>query len=235
MPLIRPATRFVPHPPARRLRRRTALRHALPCALAFAIAAALELPAAAQVRDPGETLSAGENAEPMSATGGTLGGRPMSGSGTIGESSGSSRRSGPVRDASTRSMLSGPMSESSRGPVSDRRTLSGGGSMTENSAGAVKHDIDQPLGSRISQPLRELGPLQDQMRAIRLGTGPAVQAVDAPVSAEIAPDDLAPPGLEPDPPHDDAHYDNEPLDAAPADEAHLDAPIPADEELPEPE
>ncbi|MGH7789047.1 MAG: hypothetical protein ACRERC_19400 [Candidatus Binatia bacterium] len=171
----------------------------------------------------------------MSATGGPLGGRPMSGDGTIGESSGSAGRSGPMRDATTRGMLSGPMSEWSRGPVSDRRTLSGGGSMTENSAGAVKHDIDQPLGSRISQPLRELGPLQDQMRALRLGTALPAQAVEAPVSAEMVPGDLEPQGLEPDPPHEDEPYDNEPTDDAPAGEAHLDAPLSADSERAEPE
>jgi hypothetical protein len=63
---------------------------------------------------------------------------------------------------STRSVLSGPVSSMSRVHAAPRfavRRL-----MTEASSSAVKHDIDSPLGARISDPLRELGSAKE-MRA----------------------------------------------------------------------
>lgn len=124
----------------------------------------------AQVRQPGESLSAGDGAGLLSDVSTNVGHGSLSvhdGAQTLGETSGGSVRSaGPVSDMDTRSMLSGPVSSMSRGPVYEPRSLSGG-SITEASAGAVKHDITNPLGTRISDPLRELGPLQEQMRARR--------------------------------------------------------------------
>jgi hypothetical protein len=124
----------------------------------------------AQVRQPDETLSAGEGAGPLSDISTPLRNPSVSvhdGAQTLGESSSGSVHSGPVRDSTTRSMLSGPVSEISRGPMRQPQPSLSGGSQTEASAGAVKHDIASPLGERISQPLRELGALQQQMRERR--------------------------------------------------------------------
>lgn len=126
--------------------------------------------ALAQVRQPGETLSAGGGAGLLSDVSTNVGdgSRPVhDGAETLGETSGGPVRSGPVSDWNTRSMLSGPVSSMSQGPMYQRSPSLSGGSITEASAGAVKHDITSPLGSRISDPLRELGPLQEQMRARR--------------------------------------------------------------------
>jgi hypothetical protein len=142
-------------------------------------------PLLAQVRDPEDTLSAGEGSGPLSEIS-----RPVGeglavhdGALTIGETSGGPVRSGPVRDARTRSMLSGPVSEVSVGSMTHFRGLTGGGSIAENSAGAVKHDVAAPLGERISRPLRELGPLQDHLRARRLD--PAADVVIDETVAEV--------------------------------------------------
>jgi hypothetical protein len=147
--------------------------------------------AAGQVREPGETLSAGEGAGTLSDISTPLRNPSLSvhdGSQTIGESSEGSVRSGPVRDGSTRSMLSGPVSEVSQGPMRRPQPSLSGGSQTEASAGAVKHDIASPLGERISQPLRELGPLQEQMRQRR------EQAQQAALTAAAAPQAAPPVG-----------------------------------------
>ena len=126
--------------------------------------------ASAQVRQPDETISAGEGAHILSDISTNVGAdsRPMhDGSLTLGETSGGPVGSGPVSEMSTRSMLSGPVSSMSQGPMRGPRVSLSGGSMTEASSGAVKHDIDSPLGARISDPLRELGSLQKEMRARR--------------------------------------------------------------------
>jgi hypothetical protein len=129
-------------------------------------------------------------------------------------------------------MVSGPVSDSSRGPVYEPQPSLSGGSMTEASAGAVKHDIDSPLGERISEPLRELGPLQDAMRARRTKAEQAVLAdATAPVAAAIPDEPAADADTEPiAPPVDEPGGGNElavPEDAAPAgDEA---APMVEDE------
>jgi len=122
------------------------------------------------VRQPYETLSAGEGAGTLSDVSRPVGegSAPVGeGSETIGEASVGTMHSAPVRDPGTRGMLSGPVSEMSRGPVYQRQQPRYGDSVTEASAGAVKHDVASPLGERISQPLRELAPLQAEMRARR--------------------------------------------------------------------
>ena len=152
------------------------------------------LPAGAQIRTPGSS-AVSENSGPIGGDSRPVGEGSRSmhdGARTIGESSrepsATGRVGGSVRDASTRSMRSGPVSSLSRGPMTQPRTLPDGGSMTQHSAGAVKHDIDRPLGSRISEPLRELAPLQAQLRALREhGTEAAVAAAAAPVAADPVP------------------------------------------------
>jgi len=173
------------------------------------------LPVHAQVRTPGRG-AVSEDAGPLGDDSGPVGegSRGMYEGRTIGESSGSapgnSRVGGSVRDKNTRSMRSGPVASMSSGPMTQPRTLPDGGSITENSAGAVKHDIDQPLGSRISQPIRELAPLQAHLRELREhGSDAAVAAAEAPASAE------PPPELE----EDEAAAPEAALDAAPDDSA----------------
>lgn len=198
------------------------------------------VPAAAQVRTPGASAVSehsgpiGDDSRPVGE-----GSRSMhDGARTIGESSSGpslgGRLGGSVRDASTRSMRSGPVSSLSAGSMTQPRTLPDGGSMTAHSAGAVKHDIDRPLGSRISEPLRELAPLQAQLRALREhGTAAAVAAAAAPVAAdpEPLPDEAAadpaaaPAGEDPaaaEPPEDEALAERAAVDAPEA------APTPAD-------
>lgn len=155
------------------------------------------VPAAAQIRTPGASAVSehsgpiGDDSVPVGADS-----RSMYEGRTIGESSvrqpDDRRSGGPVRDRNTRSMRSGPVASLSSGPMTQPRTLPDGGSMTQHSSGAVKHDIDQPLGSRISQPLRELAPLQAHLRDLREhGSDAAIAAAEAPASAEPPPDDLA--------------------------------------------
>ena len=156
--------------------------------------------ALAQVHQPGQTLSAGQRSGPLSEVS-----RPLvddsppvhEGTQTLGETSGGPVHSGPVRDSDTRSMLSGPVSDASLGPVMEPRPPITSGSVTEASAGAVKHDIDSPLGERISSPLRELGPLQQAMRERREAAEQAVlegatQPAAPPLEAVPPPDAAAP-------------------------------------------
>lgn len=164
------------------------LRAARGTAVTAGCAAALVMifgprPGAAQMRTPG-TGAVSEDVGPIGDPSQPVGAGSRSvhdGSATIGESSEAPGRSGPVRDATTRSMRSGPVSSLSRGSMTQRRLAPNGGSVSEASAGAVKHDIDRPLGSRISQPLRELGALQDQLRRLRQqGDSAAIAASGAP-------------------------------------------------------
>jgi hypothetical protein len=116
------------------------------------------------VRDADDTLSAGEGAGPLSDVSRPVGedSRPMhDGARTIGESSGGPLGGGPVRDPGTRSMLSGPVSASSQGPMREPRLQRSGGSVAESSAGAVTAsgatdvapvDIDAPLGDNTIAP-----------------------------------------------------------------------------------
>lgn len=72
-----------------------------------------------------------------------------------------------VRGSVAGDIVSGPVSDISVGSVGAGRTVTGGGSVGQASVGAVKKDIASPLGEMISEPLRELGPLQDQLRALQ--------------------------------------------------------------------
>lgn len=175
------------------------------------LAGSLTSTSPAQVRQPGESLSAGDGAGPLSDVSTNVGHDSLSvhdGAQTLGETSGGSVRSGPVSDLDTRSMLSGPVSSMSKGPVYEPRPSLSGGSITEASAGAVKHDITSPLGTRISDPLRELGPLQEQMRARRQ------QAEQEALQRAVEP--AAPPA-------DATAVDAAALDAAAAEAAAIDA------------
>jgi len=111
----------------------------------------------------------GEDSGPVSELSRPIGeGRPVSsGRGpTLGESSGIVN-SPPVSGSSVGSMISGPVSEISSGAVTSYKPMTGGGSITENSAGAVTKDIASPLGEPIADPLRDLGPLQARLRTLR--------------------------------------------------------------------
>jgi hypothetical protein len=79
-----------------------------------------------------------------------------------------------VRASVNGDVVSGPVSDITVGAVTSGRTVSGGGTVEQSSAGAVTKDIRSPLGEVISQPLRELGPLQARLRAIQPAprTGP---------------------------------------------------------------
>ncbi|HVO25210.1 MAG TPA: hypothetical protein VMW56_16440 [Candidatus Margulisiibacteriota bacterium] len=72
-----------------------------------------------------------------------------------------------VRGSVSGDLVSGPVSDLSRGAVTSGRAVAGGGSVVAASVGAVKKDAESPLGEMISQPLRELGPLQEQLRSIQ--------------------------------------------------------------------
>jgi hypothetical protein len=168
--------------------------------------------AAAQVRQPYETISAGERAGPLSDVS-----RPLrddsiavhDAASTIGESAVGAARSGPTHDRSGRSMVSGSVSDASLGPMSEPRPPITSGAVAEASAGAVKHDIASPLGERISDPLRELGPLQQQMRERRQQAEQAalIDATQPPVPASD--DDAAAAQAAEAAPEPDLHADAE--------------------------
>jgi hypothetical protein len=71
-----------------------------------------------------------------------------------------------VRGSVTGDLVSGPVSDISLGPVTSGRPSSGGGTVTDVSAGAVTKDIDSPIRAGIAAPVRGLGPLQERLRAI---------------------------------------------------------------------
>lgn len=83
---------------------------------------------------------------------------------SVSDGSVGSMKSGPVHGDRRVGMLSGPVSDVSAGPVTSGRSMSGGGSMTENSAGAVKHEMDRSLGEQVYDLQRTLGPIQDRLR-----------------------------------------------------------------------
>ena len=136
----------------------------------LAVAVAVSTGAPAQVREPGQTKSAGEDGAPLGDVS-----RPMlDGSNavhdaaqTLGETSSGSMRSAPVHELNGPSMLSGPVSSMTRGPVSGTRASLTAPAVDEASTGAVTHDNASPLGERISEPLTELGPLRARMREQR--------------------------------------------------------------------
>jgi hypothetical protein len=193
-------------------------------------------PAFAQIRTPGAS-AVSEHSGPIGDDSGPVGegSRSMYEGVTIGESTGrhpdDQRTGGPVHDRNTRSMRSGPVASISSGPMTQPRTLPDGGSMTEHSAGAVKHDIDRPLGSRISQPLRELAPLQAHLRDLREhGSDAAIAAAQAPASDAPPPDELAPTGGDAVAPEGAGEMGEPAAEQAPADVA--DATRPAAVEIP---
>ena len=71
-----------------------------------------------------------------------------------------------MRHSVTGDVRSGPVSELSVGSVTSGRPVSGSGTMSDASLGAVKKDADSPLREEISQPLHDLRGLQEQMRNI---------------------------------------------------------------------
>ncbi len=146
-------------------------RFAYRVVLVVAIAWAVPRISPAQVRQPGEAVSAGEHAGPLLDISRPIGdGSAAVGDGTqtIGESNGGSIGSGslPVHIPNGRTVLSGPVSSISRGPV-DAIPASIAPAVEEASTGAVKQDAASALGEQISEPLRELGPLRDKMRKQR--------------------------------------------------------------------
>ena len=92
---------------------------------------------------------------------------PVRGSVGAGSLNGGRFSGKPVRGSVTGDVVSGPFSDISAGSVTADNPMAGGGSVGQASAGAVKKDVDSPLGQMISAPLRDLGPLQDRLRAIR--------------------------------------------------------------------
>jgi len=104
------------------------------------------------------------------------------GSGSVRDGSVGSMHSDSVHGSSVGSVRSGPISDFSVGPVSGSGGLVSAPdvmSVGESSVGAVKKDLASPLGERISEPLHELGTLQEQLRQIkplpRTTTNPSAQ------------------------------------------------------------
>jgi hypothetical protein len=72
-----------------------------------------------------------------------------------------------VRESVTGDVHSGPVSDVSVGAVTTGQSVGGAGAVTDAAAGAVKKDEDSPIRAGISQPLRDLVPLQEQLQAIQ--------------------------------------------------------------------
>ena len=115
------------------------------------------------------------------------------------------------------------------------------GAVAEASAGAVKHDIDSPLGERISSPLRELGPLQQAMRVRREqaeqatlqgATEAAAPAIEAPAAPE---EPVGAPAAEELPPGADGAAVEQPPAVAEEPAAAAEEPPTTDAEDPPPE
>jgi len=124
-----------------------------------------------------------------------------------------------VRESVTGDVGSGPVSAISVGPVTSGQPVSGSGTMSDASAGAVKKDVDSSLGEEISQPLHELGPLQARLRGVRplpsepaAGQEPTEQGVQ-PTDEEIVPDEQEP--HDDEQPEEDEEQAAEPEGAAP--------------------
>ena len=93
-----------------------------------------------------------------------------------------------VRGSATGDLVSGPVSDISLGPVTSGRPSSGGGTVTDVSVGAVTKDIDSPIRAGIAAPVRGLGPLQEQLRAIRPLPREETMAEDAAQASAELPD-----------------------------------------------
>lgn len=99
-----------------------------------------------------------------------------------------------VRDSVSGDVRSGPVSDVSAGPVTSWRPVSGGGTMTDASVGSVGSDTRAGIAEQALQPVRDLGPLVEQLRAIQPlpddGTLPEAQPeAGQGEEAEIAPED----------------------------------------------
>lgn len=98
---------------------------------------------------------------------------------TLSDHSVGSMRSGPVRGGRRASMLSGPVSDVSVGPVTAGRSMAGGGSVSENSQGAVKNELDPSFGEQVYDLQRALAPLQERLRQQADEEKAALEAMDA--------------------------------------------------------
>jgi hypothetical protein len=96
-----------------------------------------------------------QDSEPVHERGNNLG------AGSVG-----SMNSGAVHDGPRRTMISGPVSEISRGPVTRRVSMTGDVAVRQASAGAVKEGIARdPVGEVVREA--ELQALQDHLRELR--------------------------------------------------------------------
>ncbi len=115
--------------------------------------------------------------EPVSVEGGPLSERSTNvgaGSGpiyepgrSVSESSAGPLSGDSVRGSATGTVISGPVSEFSSGAVTEHVPVSGGGSVETATVGSVKKDLASPLGQMTSEPVSDLRPLQEQLRAIQ--------------------------------------------------------------------
>lgn len=135
------------------------------CTLALALLVAVSN-AGTQAQTAGQPVGQGSGPVRGLSTNAGNGSGPVRGS--VGSSWNAGPLSGsPVRGSVTGDVLSGTPSDISVGPATADNPMAGGGSVGQASAGAVKKNIDSPLGEMISAPLRDLGPLQDRLRAIQ--------------------------------------------------------------------
>jgi len=121
----------------------------------------LAAPLAAQVHQDGGPLSerstnAGNDSAPVHERGRSVR------DGSAGELGGN-----PVRGSSTGTVLSGPVADVTVGSATIHQGVSGTGTMTDASVGAVTKDVASPLREVISQPINQLRPLQEQLRSVR--------------------------------------------------------------------
>jgi hypothetical protein len=72
----------------------------------------------------------------------------------------------PVRASVTGDVRSGTLSDVSLPPFTLRQPVAGTGTVTDVSAGTVTRDNASTQGERLTQPVRDLAALQEQMRAI---------------------------------------------------------------------
>lgn len=167
----------------------------LACSVSLPIVTLLPLlliAAATQAQLPGEPVHQGTG--PVSELSTHVG----AGSGPVRGAGGSLRQGAPgqlsgrsVRGSVTGDVTSGPLSDISADAVTSSVPVTGGGSVGDASVGAVMKDAASPLGERISDPLRELGPLQEQLRALQ----PLPRFTPLP-SEQRAQEDAAAPDLE---------------------------------------
>jgi len=111
----------------------------------------------------------GEGSGPLSEVSTNLraGGAPVSAARrSLSEDTAGRLGGNPVRGSLQYDVRSGPVSEVSVGPVTSGRAVTAA-PVAAASVGAVTKDAGAPLGARISEPLRDLGPLQASLRALQ--------------------------------------------------------------------